>query len=102
MIEHGEVRIDVVRQRAFVEDKDLELTPTEFRLLECLLRHPGRAFTRSQILHAIGGGAIVLEQTIDVHVKALRRKLGPARNLIETIRGVGYRIREGPGGLSKL
>ena len=70
------------------------LTPTEFRLLECLLRQPGRAFTRAQLMDAaIGDGAIVLERTIDVHVKTLRKKLGDA-DLIETVRGVGYRFRE--------
>jgi two-component system phosphate regulon response regulator PhoB len=74
------------------------LTPTEFRLLECLLRQPGRAFSRHQLMDAsIGEGAVVLERTIDVHIKTLRRKLG-AGDLIETVRGVGYRFREGPPG----
>src|SRR5205807_336124 len=94
VIEHLGVRIDRVRHRAFAEGRELELTPTEFRLLECLLRQPGRAFTRHQLKDAaIGEGAIVLERTIDVHVKTLRRKLG-AGDLIETVRGVGYRFRE--------
>ena len=71
-----------------------ELTPTEFRLLECLLRQPGRAFSRHQLMDAaIGEGAIVLERTIDVHIKTLRKKLGSA-DLIETVRGIGYRFRE--------
>ena len=74
--------------------KEIDLTPTEFRLLECLLRQPGRAFTRAQLLDAaIGDGAIVLERTIDVHIKTLRRKLG-VPDFIETVRGVGYRFRE--------
>jgi DNA-binding response OmpR family regulator len=96
VIEHLGIRIDRVRHRASVNGKELNhLTPTEFRLLECLLRQPGRAFTRSQLMDsAIGEGAIVLERTIDVHVKSLRRKLGPAAELIETVRGVGYRLRE--------
>src|SRR5204863_4480960 len=86
VIEHLGVRIDRVRHRAFVQGRELELTPTEFRLLECLLRQPGRAFTRHQLMEsAIGAGAIVLERTIDVHVKTLRRKLGTC-NLIETVR----------------
>jgi two-component system phosphate regulon response regulator PhoB len=94
VVEHHGVRIDRVRHRAFVEGHELDLTPTEFRLLECLLRQPGRAFTRHQLMDfAIGEGAIVLERTIDVHVKTLRRKLGNA-DLIETVRGVGYRFRE--------
>jgi two-component system phosphate regulon response regulator PhoB len=96
VIEHLGVRIDRVKHRAQVHDKEMELTPTEFRLLECLLRQPGRAFTRPQLLDAaIGDGAIVLERTIDVHIKTLRRKLGSA-DLIETVRGVGYRFRESP------
>ena len=94
VVEHLDVRIDRVRHRAFVQGRELELTPTEFRLLECLLRQPGRAFTRHQLMDAaIGEGAIVLERTIDVHIKTLRRKLGIA-DLIETVRGVGYRFRE--------
>ncbi len=96
VIDHLGVRIDRVKHRATVQGKELSLTPTEFRLLECLLRQPGRAFTRHQLMDAaIGEGTLVLERTIDVHVKTLRRKLGDA-NLIETVRGIGYRFREGP------
>ncbi|MGH7171252.1 MAG: response regulator [Gemmataceae bacterium] len=94
VVEHLGVRIDRVRHRAYAEDRELDLTPTEFRLLECLLRQPGRAFTRHQLMDAaIGEGAIVLERTIDVHIKTLRKKLGTS-DLIETVRGVGYRFRE--------
>jgi two-component system, OmpR family, phosphate regulon response regulator PhoB len=94
VVEYLRVRIDRVRHRAFADDRELDLTPTEFRLLECMLRQPGRAFTRHQLMDAaIGEGAIVLERTIDVHIKTLRRKLGTA-DLIETVRGVGYRFRE--------
>jgi two-component system, OmpR family, phosphate regulon response regulator PhoB len=96
IVEHMGVRIDRLRHRARVEGQEMDLTPTEFRLLECLLRQPGRAFTRHQLMDAaIGDGAIVLERTIDVHIKTLRRKLGSA-DLIETVRGVGYRFREAP------
>jgi two-component system phosphate regulon response regulator PhoB len=95
-VEHLGVRVDRVRHKATVQGGAVELTPTEFRLLECLLRQPGRAFTRHQLMDAaIGDGAIVLERTIDVHIKTLRRKLG-AGDLIETVRGVGYRFRESP------
>ena len=94
IVEHLGVRIDRARHRAYVADSELDLTPTEFRLLECMLRQPGRAFTRAQLMDAaIGEGAVVLERTIDVHVKTLRRKLGEG-DLIETVRGVGYRFRE--------
>jgi two-component system phosphate regulon response regulator PhoB len=95
VVEHLGVRIDRMRHQASVNGRPLELTPTEFRLLECLLRQPGRAFSRAQLMDAaIGEGAVVLERTIDVHIKTLRRKLGEAAELIETVRGVGYRFRE--------
>jgi len=95
VVEHMAVRIDRVRYVATVDGRRLDLTPTEFRLLDCMLRQPGRAFTRSQLMDAaIGDGAVVLERTIDVHVKSLRRKLGRAGELIQTVRGIGYRFSE--------
>jgi two-component system phosphate regulon response regulator PhoB len=94
VVEAQGVRIDRVRHQATVNGKRVDLTPTEFRLLETLVRQPGRAFTRHQLMDAaIGEGSIVLERTIDVHIKTLRRKLG-AHDLIETVRGVGYRFKE--------
>jgi two-component system phosphate regulon response regulator PhoB len=94
VIEYMGLKIDRSRHRAFSDDKELDLTPTEFRLLEVLLRQPGRAFNRHQLMDAaIGEGAIVLERTIDVHIKTLRKKLGDGE-MIETVRGVGYRLRE--------
>jgi two-component system, OmpR family, phosphate regulon response regulator PhoB len=89
------VVIDRHRHRALFNSDELTLTPTEFRLLETLLRQAGRAFTRHELMDAaIGEDAVVLERTIDVHVKSLRKKLGEAADLIETVRGVGYRFRE--------
>ena len=89
------VVIDRHRHRALFHGEELTLTPTEFRLLETLLRQAGRAFTRHELMDAaIGEDAVVLERTIDVHVKSLRKKLGDAADLIETVRGVGYRFRE--------
>jgi two-component system phosphate regulon response regulator PhoB len=89
------VVIDRHRHRALRENEELPLTPTEFRLLETLLRQPGRAFNRHELMDAaIGEDAVVLERTIDVHVKSLRKKLGDSADLIETVRGVGYRFRE--------
>ena len=89
------VVIDRHRHRALFNNDELTLTPTEFRLLETLLRQAGRAFTRHELMDAaIGEDAVVLERTIDVHVKSLRKKLGEAADLIETVRGVGYRFRE--------
>lgn len=96
LIEAQGVTIDRHRHRALYQEEELPLTPTEFRLLEAMLRQPGRAFTRHELMDsAIGDDAIVLERTIDVHVKSLRKKLGEeAADLIETVRGVGYRFRE--------
>ena len=101
LIEHLGIRIDRVRHRVTVHNDEISLTPTEFKLLECMLRQPGRAFNRHQLMDAaIGEGSIVLERTIDVHVKTLRKKLSytdadaDGEELIETVRGVGYRFRE--------
>jgi two-component system phosphate regulon response regulator PhoB len=94
VIEHLGVRIDRVRHLATVNEQRLELTPTEFRLLECLMRQPGRAFTRPQLMDMAIGEQIVLDRTIDVHIKTLRKKLGGESEYIETVRGVGYRFRE--------
>lgn len=89
------VVIDRHSHRALYLDQELPLTPTEFRLLEALVRQTGRAFTRYELMDAaIGEDAIVLERTIDVHIKSLRKKLGEAGELIETVRGVGYRFHE--------
>ena len=95
VIECQGVVIDRHRHRALLEGEELALTPTEFRLLESMLRQPGRAFTRYDLMaSAIGEDAVVLERTIDVHIKSLRKKLGDSADLIETVRGVGYRFRE--------
>ena len=100
LIEHLGIRIDRVRHRVTVHNDEISLTPTEFKLLECMLRQPGRAFNRHQLMDAaIGEGQIVLERTIDVHVKTLRKKLddaGGTTDMIETVRGVGYRFQEDP------
>src|SRR5437016_4421179 len=94
--EHLGISLDKIKHPALAKGRELDLTPTEFRLLECMLRQPGRAFTRQQLMDAaIEEGAVVLERTIDVHVKSLRRKLGGESEFIETVRGVGYRFREG-------
>jgi two-component system phosphate regulon response regulator PhoB len=75
-------------------NKQLRLTPNEYRLLEVLIRQPGRAFSRSELVGAaLGGDALVLERTIDVHVRSLRKKLGPFAEVIETVRSIGYRFR---------
>lgn len=93
-LEHYGVRMDRIKYRVTVNDEPIDLTPTEFRLLECLLKQPGRAFSRQQLMNAsVGDGHLVLERTIDVHIKTLRRKIGNP-DLIETVRGIGYRFKE--------
>jgi two-component system phosphate regulon response regulator PhoB len=95
VVESQGIVIDRHSHRAFYRDQELPLTPTEFRLLEALIRQTGRAFTRYELMDAaIGEDAVVLERTIDVHIKSLRKKLGEAGSLIETVRGVGYRFHE--------
>lgn len=93
----GKIKIDKRSHKVMHGNTTLLLTPTEFRLLETLVRQPGRAFTRRDLMDsAIGDGAIVLDRTIDVHVKSLRRKLGDSGDFIETVRGIGYRFKENP------
>ncbi len=92
------VMIDRERHRATVEEKLLDLTPSEFGLLEALVRQPGRVFSRSELIDAaLGGDSLVLERTIDVHIRSLRKKLGPHAVLVETVRGIGYRLRDPSG-----
>lgn len=94
------IAIDRRSHRATAGGRSLKLTLSEFRLLELLLRQPGRAFTRSELIDgALGEDTMVLERTIDVHIRALRQKLGDYSPLIETVRGVGYRFREPNGEL---
>lgn len=68
------------------------LTPTEYRLLELLISQPGRVFSRAELVSHAMPDTVVLERTIDVHVKSLRRKLGSLATAIQTARGVGYRF----------
>ena len=91
----GGIEIDRSQHRAIADGQELNLTPTEFRLLWALVRQPGRAFSRHELMEtALGDDALVLERTIDVHVKSLRQKLADRADQIETVRGVGYRFRE--------
>jgi DNA-binding response OmpR family regulator len=92
------VLVDRERHRVTAQDRVLDLTPSEFGLLETLVRQPGRVFSRSELIDAaLGGDSLVLERTIDVHVRSLRKKLGPHALLVETVRGIGYRFRDPSG-----
>jgi two-component system phosphate regulon response regulator PhoB len=95
VIAHLGVTVDRNRYLATAGERNLGLTKTEFLLLEALIRKPGRAFTRAELMDAaIGEDSLVLERTIDVHVRALRQKLGDYADCIETVRGIGYRFRQ--------
>ena len=92
---HGPLQLDSERHRCFVGDAEVELTAREFELLAQLMRRPGRVMTRDGLLERVWGADItVTTRTIDTHVKRLREKLGEAGDLIETVRGIGYRFAE--------
>ena len=87
--------IDTGRHEVRIDGKPAIFTATELRLLHFLASHPGRVFTRDQLLNrVIGEGVYVVDRNIDVHVRSVRKKLGPYRDFIETVRGVGYRFRD--------
>lgn len=91
----GSLSVDLDRHEARIGAGLVTLTPTEMRLLHFLASHPGRVFPRSHLLsRVIGEDAIVTDRNIDVHVRALRQKLGEHAAVIETVRGVGYRFAE--------
>ncbi|MBV07932.1 MAG: DNA-binding response regulator [Rubinisphaera sp.] len=88
------VFVDRVNHRVTVNNEELPLTPTEFKLLWTLARQAGRPFRRNELMDTCRGeDANALERTIDVHIRSLRQKLEAAGDLIETVRGVGYRFR---------
>jgi two-component system phosphate regulon response regulator PhoB len=90
------ITLDRRKYRTTVDEQIVELTKSEFRLLDTLMRQPGRAFERSELIDsALGEDTLVLERTIDVHIRAIRKKIGEKADAIETVRGVGYRFREG-------
>ena len=95
IISRSGVTIDRIKYRVSLNDCPLDLTPSEFRLLDTLIRQPGRAFDRGELIDAaLGADTLVLERTIDVHIRSLRKKLGASSGLIQTVRGIGYRFRE--------
>ena len=89
----GPLRVDVEAHRAYVDGVEVTLTPLEFRLLTTLMARAGRVQSREQLLTDVWDMSSEIEtRTVDTHVKRLREKLGPARDLLETVRGVGYRL----------
>ncbi len=89
------VTVDRRRYRVEINNKPIKITKSEFRLLDTLIRQPGLAFDRSELVDAaLGEDTMVLERTIDVHIRSLRKKMGDSAELIETVRGIGYRFAE--------
>lgn len=89
----GAIHLDVERHEVRVSDKPVVLTALEFRLLKTFLERPGRVQTRETLLSDVWGiDADITTRTVDTHIKRLREKLGPAGDVIETIRGVGYKL----------
>lgn len=98
ILELGSVRLDTDRHEAMVNGSSVRLTLTEFRLLATLMAGPGRVLSRRGLIsNAIGPGITVTERTIDVHIAAIRKKLGGHGSMIQTVRGVGYRIVDPEG-----
>jgi len=90
----GPIVIDRAEHRVLVDERELELTPTEYRLLLTLAERRGRVQGRSHLLETVWEAAPDIQtRTVDMHVQRLRSKLGAAGDLIETVRGFGYRLR---------
>jgi two-component system OmpR family response regulator len=98
VLRSGELVVDVPRREVKLRGRVIDLTPTEFELVQTLIRQPGRVFTRGQLLEAIHGVAFdSFERAIDAHVKNIRRKLEPEpqrpRYLL-TVHGIGYKLTD--------
>lgn len=91
----GPISLDEASRRVTADGRDVELSPREFSLLECLLRHPGQTLSRDQLLdQAWPFNVAVTPNAVDAYVHYLRSKLGAAGRRIETVRGVGYRLSD--------
>ncbi len=91
----GKLEVDPVRFKAFVNDKEVILTTTEFRILYFLMKNQGRMFSRDDVLNGAWKEPVAInDRAVDVHINGIRTKLKEAGEYIETIRGEGYRFRE--------
>jgi len=97
LVKIAELQLDADTYRVSWQDKPLKVGPTEFKLLQYLMRHPERVHTRGMLLDKVWGDHVYIEErTVDVHVKRLRESLGEAGAMIETVRGAGYRLTGTP------
>lgn len=94
-IKIGPLRVCLKSYKAYLKDEVLNLTPSEIKLLITMLSFRGRVLTRDRLIEEVqGGGISVVGRTVDTHVFGLRKKLGFYSEMIETVRGVGYRVRD--------
>ena len=92
----GSLVLDPRRHDVRLDERQVELSATEFAILELLMRSPGRVFTRTGIIDAVKGPDYpVTDRSVDVQILQLRKKLGSGGELVETVRGVGYRLKDG-------
>jgi two-component system phosphate regulon response regulator PhoB len=100
VLEVGELRLDGTRHVLLVDGKPVDLSATEFAILEFLMRNPGWVFSRNQIIDAVKGKDYpVTERSVDVQILGLRKKLETAGERIQTVRGVGYRFQDDKAGI---
>jgi two-component system, OmpR family, phosphate regulon response regulator PhoB len=93
----GELVLDGATHRVSWRGQPMKVGPTEFKLLNFLMKHPERVHSRGQLLDKVWGDHVFIEErTVDVHVKRLRESLGPAGVMVETVRGAGYRLTAQP------
>ncbi len=91
-VEVGDLALDATRHEVTVGDEPAQLTRAEFRLLYALVQRPGRVYARDELVEEITAGeSFIVDRNVDVHVSAIRRKLGDAGKVIVTVRGVGYK-----------
>ncbi|MGH7060778.1 MAG: winged helix-turn-helix domain-containing protein, partial [Stellaceae bacterium] len=95
LLQFGEVRMDLAAHRVSRAERPIHLGPTEFRLLRHLMQHPGRVFSREQLLNAVWGHDVYVEaRTVDVHIRRLRKALNAdgAADIVRTVRAAGYAL----------
>ena len=94
VLEVGPMTIDEERFEVRVNGEAVQMTPTEFQILQTLAKKPGRVFRRSELLRGPSGASFSDERTVDAHVRSIRQKLGSDGELVQTVRGKGYRIMD--------
>ena len=97
LLRWGGLSLDVGRQQLFVDGNEVALRPLEYRLIQALLEQPSRLWSRAQLLEEVWGvRGDVQTRTVDTHVRRLRERLGAYAGAVETVLGVGYRLRSAP------